>query len=137
YELHDAALRLRHDLLGEHEHVAVLELSRFGDELGDVVAVAHLRQSCHRNDAQLVHPSRSRSRWTSSRTKQSAMWSFTMPQASSVEYTVVGPTNRKPRRFSSLDSAVASVRSGRQPFQLFGAARSGVRCDHTSCARSL
>ena len=49
-----------------------------------------------------------RSRSTSSRTQQSARWSFTTPHACMAAYTVVGPTNRKPALRRSLASATDS-----------------------------
>ena len=81
---HDATLGLRDDLVRDDEYVAVLELRRVCDQRGDVVALADLAQSLHRDDVQPVHATRARSRSTASRTMHSARWSFTTPHACSV-----------------------------------------------------
>jgi hypothetical protein len=49
-ERDDASLGFRDDLLGEHEHVAVLELDGRRDERGEVVALPDLRQALDRPD---------------------------------------------------------------------------------------
>ena len=53
-EHHDAALRLRDRLLGDHEHVAVLERDGAGDQRREVVALAHLGQPEHGYHAEAV-----------------------------------------------------------------------------------
>jgi hypothetical protein len=50
----DAALSFRDDFLRQHDDVAVLELDRVGDELGEVVADANLGQAGDRDDANVV-----------------------------------------------------------------------------------
>ena len=42
---HDAALRLRDDLLRDHDDVAVLELDPLGDQRREVVALARSREA--------------------------------------------------------------------------------------------
>ncbi len=54
-QAHDAALDLRDRLLGDDEHVAVLELSPLGDHAREVVPRAELRQPADRRDRQLGH----------------------------------------------------------------------------------
>src|SRR5207248_4644332 len=55
-DLFQTTLCLRDDLLGDHDHVAVLHLRALEDEIGDLVAGAHLRQPHDGEDAD--HPSR-------------------------------------------------------------------------------
>ncbi len=53
-ETDDTSLRLRHDLLRDHDDVAVLELDGAGDERREVVPWPDLRQAGDGNDAKLV-----------------------------------------------------------------------------------
>ena len=60
--LHDAPLRLRDDLRGDDEDVAVVELGRACDERGEVVALRDLGQALDAFDAELHgHPASPRS----------------------------------------------------------------------------
>jgi hypothetical protein len=53
-ERDNSAFGLRHDLLREHDHVAVLELELRRDELGQVVPLLDLGQAGDRDDAKLA-----------------------------------------------------------------------------------
>ncbi len=52
-EANDPPLRLRHDLLGDHDDVAVLELDPLDDERAEVVPLRDLREAFHRDDTKL------------------------------------------------------------------------------------
>src|SRR6266545_3154370 len=73
--------------------------------------------------------SRSGSRVSSARTKQPARWSSTTPHACIMAYTVVAPTNRKPRRLNSLASAADSGVDAGSARDEGGAGRRSVRPD--------
>jgi hypothetical protein len=53
-EAYDASFGFRDDLLRENDDVAVLELDRARDQLGEIVALLDLRQAGNRDDAELV-----------------------------------------------------------------------------------
>ena len=53
-QVHDRVLGLRHDLLREHDHVAVLERDLGDDELGQIGPFLDLRQTGDRDDAELA-----------------------------------------------------------------------------------
>src|SRR5690349_22450828 len=58
-------------------------------------------------------PASRESATTGARRKHAATWSFTTPTACMYAYTIVEPTNLKPRRFKSLlHASESSVRAG-------------------------
>ena len=64
------------------------------------------------------------------------MWSSTIPVACINAYAVVGPTNRKPRRFSSLAIAVDSGVTAGTWDRSAGRGRGGGANDHSNSPRS-